>query len=1120
MATTSGFWGRTAESGRAGRQDRSIDKQSGELIVVRSGCNLIKLVKGFAEIPNSRATGVRDFQVPESNMNQILKMAGTTRRAMLGAFLLTGLMQAMQAANYTSPTTGAQQAAGNNWNTAGYWQPGGLSADDTVAADPAATFELLPGARLRTPVDSLDAIFPGSVLTLDGNGVRFQNPAATDPVSEIRFKQYTGAEGGIVTFPRLVLNGGQLDTGNDGLVILRGQLDVLKTMAFNNDGSNDRGFRVESFMTGSADAQVYLYNDAFHANYIRGVDIAGSTNTFSGKWNVVKGLLLGTGANSLGTNNITVGVDGALETTYNINSPKATLQLSGRMYLHQDDVFGSVTVGTTALSKGTHTFEELNTQFPNYFPATWTAKLNAVDELDNGFSTGSGSITVMNDNTTPVVITTGLSATTQVQANAPGKFSISVSGPVTAATWYSNNVVVASGVNLSYTTPALTEAANNAVYSVIVENTVNKATNSTTVQIITGPINITFPGSIQQVIPESWETPQWSDGNPASVSAAANPLNTYEVLPGARLRSPDSSTNATFPGSVLKLDGNSVWNLAPAVNGPLAEIRFKQGDTLDENGVATRFGYVTFPNLVLNGGQLDTGNNGTIVIGGRVDVAKKSIFSVNAAGGRGYRIDAQLTGTNELEAHLSSTATFDAAEAHNLNIAGTSNMFSGTWNIVTGTLLGTAPGALGTNTINIGSDGALMTTYDINNPKGSLNLQGRMNLTQNDTFRTVTIGTTLMPAGVYTFDELYAQFGEQYFPSSWTPLIGAENVVTPSGSITVLEDNFIPTVKITAPVAGSAYENQPTYFTNNVPTNITLTAETTIERGTITKVEYFEAATKIGEATAAPYSVTWNNVPLGGHMITAKVTAANGQTSTAKASVIVGTPLVSVNFQNTTVEAPQGYLADTGDVYGDRGNGQTYGWDVDNTANARNRTAQPSPDVRYATFNHMQKPQPSGSVWEIAIPNGTYLVTGAAGDAENFDSVFDVQAEGVTFIAGTPTTDNRFIEGRATVTVTDGKLTISNGPTASNSKINFLDIFQVGGQTTPTSPTMKNVSLAGGAITFSFTSEAGVTYRVQYKDSLNDANWQTLETKTGTGSDINVSYPLTAGNRFFRVITP
>ena len=107
-----------------------------------------------------------------------------------------------------------------------------------------------------------------------------------------------------------------------------------------------------------------------------------------------------------------------------------------------------------------HTFDELTAQFPNVFPATWTPKNDALDVDGNPFAAGSGSITVVNDNTTPVVITTPLPATTQAQVNAPAKFTIAVSGPVTAATWYSNNVVVATGVNLTYTSPALDASAN------------------------------------------------------------------------------------------------------------------------------------------------------------------------------------------------------------------------------------------------------------------------------------------------------------------------------------------------------------------------------------------------------------------------------------------------------------------------------------------------------------------------------------------------------------------------------------------------------------------------------------------------------------------------------------
>ena len=63
-----------------------------------------------------------------------------------------------------------------------------------------------------------------------------------------------------------------------------------------------------------------------------------------------------------------------------------------------------------------------------------------------------------------------------------------------------------------------------------------------------------------------------------------------------------------------------------------------------------------------------------------------------------------------------------------------------------------------------------------------------------------------------------------------------------------------------------------------------------------------------------------------------------------------------------------------------------------------------------------------------------------SGDAANFDSVFRTTAEGVLVVNGTPTTSTRWLEGTATVTVTDGRLTIRSGAGAGNNKICFVEI--------------------------------------------------------------------------------
>jgi glucose/arabinose dehydrogenase len=151
-------------------------------------------------------------------------------------------------------------------------------------------------------------------------------------------------------------------------------------------------------------------------------------------------------------------------------------------------------------------------------------------------------------------------------------------------------------------------------------------------------------------------------------------------------------------------------------------------------------------------------------------------------------------------------------------------------------------------------------------------------------------------------------------------------------------------------------------------------------------------------------------------------------------------PPIRNNFPPTGAPVPAGYLADTGLVFANRGNGQSYGWTADNTAQTRDRNASNSPDQRYDTLTHLQKAAYPDAIWEIAVPNGSYSVRVVSGDATNIDSVFRMTVEGVLTVNGTPTTTTRWIEGTSTVTVTDGRLTIRSGSGASNNKICFVDI--------------------------------------------------------------------------------
>jgi hypothetical protein len=677
-------------------------------------------------------------------------------------------------------TLSAQEAAGQDWNTAGVWSDslGGVAASVSAAAFPGSTYEVLPGSRLRTPTAPPNNIFPGIVLTNDGTGVFTNNPAAGAPNAEIRLKQTNPGSitnPAVVVFPRLVMNGGQVDLGSDGLAVIQGEIDIITNAIFYVDsgGGANRWYQIDAFLTGSASIEYHAFDTSFTGD----LNITCSSNTYSGTWNVVQGALLGTGANSLGTNTITVATNGALETTYDIHNPKGSLLLNGKMFLHQNDNFGAVAINGNPLSPGVYPFATLAATYSNNFPVTWKPQMGAAN-----FSTGSGSLTVLG--LVPPTITVQPVASQTLYAGQTAQFVVTVIGSQPLAYQWQAGAVgsgvytnLANGGNFAgATTTNLTISPigleNTADYILVITNLAGLATSTiaTLTVLPTSPAeNITL--SVQEAAGNDWDigTP-WSDGLAASVSSPSKPGSTYEVLPGGRLRSPASPATSSFPGDVLTVDGNGIW-----VNNngaTIGEIRFKHASP----------GTVYFKKLVMNGGQLDSGDNGLVIITGEMDILTNTpIYVDNTAGqDRPYEIDSYLTGTGSIEFHA-----FDTSFSGGLNIAGTSNTFSGTWNVVQGALLGSGTNSLGTGNITVGTNGALETTYDLNNTNSSLILNGWMFLHQNDTFAYVTVGGIPLLPGSYSCQQLTNTYPAN-FPSSWTPQLGAASFSSASGSLTVL----------------------------------------------------------------------------------------------------------------------------------------------------------------------------------------------------------------------------------------------------------------------------------------------------------------------------------------------
>ena len=329
----------------------------------------------------------------------------------------------------------------------------------------------------------------------------------------------------------------------------------------------------------------------------------------------------------------------------------------------------------------------------------------------------------------------------------------------------------ATNTTLTISNVALSDARD---YILVVSDSTGSATSAVATITVTPtgpPINDTFTGV--EPTGTDWENgTYWASGNPASFTAANNPGSTFEVLPGSRFRSPAAVSLTNFPGAMLTIDGDGVWTDATSVTpANVAELRFKHASP----------GTVIFPHLVMNGGQIDNGDDGLIIIGGWMEILSNAPIYVttDATADRSYQIDAWLTGSASIEYH---------SAVGDLNITGTSNTYSGTWNIVQGTLLGSGPGSLGTNNIVIGAAGSvagLETLYDIINPNGSLTVDAgsQVFLHQNDTFKAVTIGGVSLAPGLYTFTQLTNAYPTN-FPASWPPQRGS-SVTTGSGSITV-----------------------------------------------------------------------------------------------------------------------------------------------------------------------------------------------------------------------------------------------------------------------------------------------------------------------------------------------
>ncbi|HYG23905.1 MAG TPA: LamG-like jellyroll fold domain-containing protein [Verrucomicrobiae bacterium] len=451
------------------------------------------------------------------------------------------------------------------------------------------------------------------------------------------------------------------------------------------------------------------------------------------------------------------------------------LLASSQNYNHVVQGFaGNTYIGEDPFSGGNRQFDGSIDSMAIYRKALTQDELTALYAAGSGISTFAPTIFAQ-------------PATQSVYEQQTVRLSVGASGSLPLAYQWQrfdgvNFVDVSNGGRFSGATgPSLTISnitpADAGDYVLVVTNLHGPAI-SQPATISVNPVSAAeeITNSVVQPGGQDWNTGSaWSDGLAANVSAVSKPGSTYHVVVGGGLRTPNTTASVTFPGEVLTIYGSGVFD---STHAGIASLILKGRGA----------GETVFPRLVMNGGQIlsFTDNNDPTSLGGEIEIAANTpISGSTTSGGRSITINAKLTGSATIEYRGFQNATFQPNANTALNVAGAVNTFSGTWNVLGGTLVGSAAGSLGTNSIIVETNAALQASYDINSPAATLTLNGRFNLTRNHTFGSVTAGGIVLAAGTYTAAQLTAAY-PNHFPATWTGVTGATAETSATGSLTVI----------------------------------------------------------------------------------------------------------------------------------------------------------------------------------------------------------------------------------------------------------------------------------------------------------------------------------------------
>ncbi|MFH1377774.1 MAG: PKD domain-containing protein, partial [Planctomycetota bacterium] len=214
--------------------------------------------------------------------------------------------------------------------------------------------------------------------------------------------------------------------------------------------------------------------------------------------------------------------------------------------------------------------------------------------------------------------------------------------------------------------------------------------------------------------------------------------------------------------------------------------------------------------------------------------------------------------------------------------------------------------------------------------------------------------------------------------------------------------------------------------------------------GSITLYEYdfdYNGLVFMPDASGATLSSTSITFDIPGEFRVAVRVSDNGApvlSAIAEIHITTIDPSIRVNFQPASVNnqagaipVPDTYLIDVGDIFS---TARGYGWTANLTGQTRDRDS--TTDQRRDTLIHCQT-----ATWEIVVPNGEYNVDVYGGDAGWPDGTYSCNVEGVAvFTNVVANASNKFFEGSALVSVSDGRLSLDDTGSLSDLKLNYIVI--------------------------------------------------------------------------------